>query len=142
MMKSYKMKRVIIMFPVKKSKNWIIIFIIYTVIIAAALIITRIIIASEDLSGSIPGMLILAVCSSILPSIAGYFGKYIFFYIYSLSVLLGILYAFYVAIGDVAPGWGTLTSIIGYLFIVVIGLVVALIAETIYQLVKLRDSKK
>lgn len=128
------------MFPVKKSKSWIIIFLIYAVIIAVSLIITRILLASEDISGSISTMILLAVCTSILPCIAGYFGRYLFFYIFSASILIGIIYAFYVAIGDIAPGWGTLTSIIGYLFIVIIGMVVGLIAETIYQLIKLRDN--
>lgn len=128
------------MFPVKKSKNWIIIFLVYAVIIALSLIITRIILASENIGGSIPTMLLLALCTSILPSIAGYFGKYLFFYIYSLSILLGIIYAFYVAIGDVAPGWGNLTSIIGFLFIVIIGLVIGLIAETISLLIRPRSS--
>lgn len=130
------------MIPVKKSKSWLIVFIIYTIIIFAALIATRILITSDYLVDSIPGLLLLSLCSALLPSIAGYFGKHIFFIIYSLAAIIGIIYAFYVAIGDIAPGWGTLTSIIGYLFILFFGIVVAFIGETIYSLMKFRDKSK
>ncbi|HWT76316.1 MAG TPA: hypothetical protein VN258_16575 [Mobilitalea sp.] len=130
------------MIPVKKSKGWIIIFICYAVIIFAALFITRVLISSEYLSSSIPGMVIISLCSALIPCIGGYFGRQIFFTVYSLAVIIGISYALYIAIGDTAPGWGTLTSIIGYLFIVFFGIVIGFIGETIYSLIRIRDKAK
>lgn len=124
------------MIPNKKSKAWIFIFLIYSIIIFAALFITRIILAKVIVVADLSGLFLLSLCSGLIPCIAGYFGRRIFFFIYSIAVLLGIVYAFYVVIGDIAPGWGDLTSIIGYLFIVVFGLVIALLAETASLIMK------
>ena len=129
------------MVPEKKSSRWWIIFILYFIIIFAALLGSRLLITNDYIMGSIPGILVLSICSALPPSIAGYFKKKVFFVIFSISILVGLIYAFYVALGDIAPGWGTLTSIIGYLFFVGIGLIIALIVETLLTLIKYSKNK-
>ncbi|MFT4146939.1 MAG: hypothetical protein QM644_21065 [Mobilitalea sp.] len=130
------------MVPEKKSSRWWIICILYFIVIFAALLVSRLLITNDYIMGSIPGILVISLCSALPPSIAGYFEKKIFFILFSISILLGLIYAFYVALGDIAPGWGTLTSIIGYLFFVGIGLIVALIAETLSLLLKYNSKNK
>lgn len=78
---------------------------------------------------NIVGMVLLSFSTASLPCIAGYFGKRLFFLIYSLAVLLGIFYIYYVIISDISPGWSDLTSIIGYLFIIGVGTLTAFITE-------------
>lgn len=117
--------------PIKKSKNWIWILILYTIIIFTSFLITRVILGSEVIGRYLIGILIISLGSAFLPCIGGYLGKRIFFIIASLSIMTGILYMFYVVIGDISPGWGDLTSLIGYLFIDVIGTALALIIEVV-----------
>lgn len=120
-----------IMIPEKKSKNWLIIFIFYMLIVFLALLVTRLLIGHGVVTGGIQGILVLSLCSALIPCIGGYFGKQIFFIFFSISVVIGILYAFYSIIANIAPGWGDLTSLFGYVFIIAIGLIVALNAELI-----------
>ena len=122
------------MLPAKKSKKWVLVSSIYFIIIFISLLATRIILGNFELNRGILGMFLLALISTIPAFISGYLDKRLFFYIYSLSLIVGIVYAFYVVIADVAPGWGDLTSMIGYMFMVVTGMVIAFFAETIYHL--------
>jgi hypothetical protein len=121
-----------------KLNKWIIVFILYTIILFAGLLITRFIIGSEVKGRYLFHLAAMSLGSAILPSIGGYLGKRVFFLLSSLADLIGLLYAFYVALGNVAPGWGDLTSIIGYLFIVILGAVIALIIEVIINVVAIK----
>ncbi len=120
--------------PFKKSRKWIIIFIICAVLIFAALLITRFILGGDSPYHNLPGLIVLSISSALIISISGYFGRRLFFWIYCVSVVIALLYAFIVVISDVAPGWGDLTSIIGYLFILIVGIAVAFIAELVRML--------
>ena len=122
------------MFPSKKSKEWFIVYAIYSFLILLSLLTTRIILGNIAWNEGLLGLIGLALISAAPAFISGYFYKRLFFYIYSLSIIIGLVYAFYVVIADVAPGWGDLTSLIGYMFMVVAGLVTAFFAETIYRL--------
>lgn len=129
------------MLPLKKSSKWIGFFILYTIVIFIGLISTRFILGSEIFGRYILGLLIISMVSALIPCIGGYLGKRIFFIVYTLSALVGILYMFYVVLGNTAPGWGDLTSIVGYLFIVAIGIVLALVTEVIYYFTKAKQIK-
>ena len=43
---------------------------------------------------------------------------------------------FYVVLGNTAPGWGDLTSIVGYLFMVGVGAIVGLVTELVLYFIK------
>jgi hypothetical protein len=124
------------MIPLKKSNNWIGVFIFYALVIFICLLTSRFILGSEFFVSNILAMLLLAMVSALIPCIGGFLGKRIFFKIYTLSVIVGILYMFYVVLGNTSPGWGDLTSIVGYLFIVGVGAVLALATEVIIYFVK------
>lgn len=122
--------------PPKKSNQWMWIFILYTVITFISLLTTRVLFGSDILDRSIISLLMIAIVTSIMPSIAWILGKRIFFNIYTVSTIVGISYLFYVVLGNTAPGWGDLTSIVGYLFIVGVGAFIAFVAEVVRTVVK------
>ena len=124
------------MIPLKKSNNWIGVFIFYALVIFIGLLTSRFVLGSEFFVRYILAMLLIAMVSALIPCIGGFLGKRIFFIIYTLSAILGILYMFYVVLGNTSPGWGDLTSIVGYLFIVGVGAVLALVTEVIIYFVK------
>jgi len=119
------------MIPAVNSRKWLVVFIIYAAAIFAAFFVTRVLRDNHSLNRSVSGILILSVFTSLVPSIGGYMGKRVFFIIYTISVVLGLLFALYTVLANIAPGWDDLTSIIGYLFIVAIGFIVAANAELI-----------
>ena len=124
------------MIPLKKSNNWVGVFIFYALVIFIGLLTSRFVLGSEFFVRYILAMLLIAIVSALIPCIGGFLGKRIFFIIYTLSVIVGILYMFYVVLGNTAPGWGDLTSIVGYLFIVVVRAVLALVTEVIIYFAK------
>ena len=124
------------MIPPKKSNQWIWIFILYTVVVFISLLITRGLFGADIWNRSIIGLLLISIVSAIMPSMAGFLGKHIFFFIYTVGTIVGIIYMFVVALGNTSPGWGDLTSVIGYLFIVGIGAVIAFTTEIVRSLVK------
>lgn len=124
------------MFPQMKSGKWFIIYLIYTIVVLIPLLISRAMLGDEVFLRNIVGMVLLSFSTASLPCICGYFGKRLFVPIYSIAVLLGIFYIYYVIIADLTPGWGDLTSIIGYLFIIGIGTLTALIAEFFSFIIK------
>ncbi len=124
------------MLPLKKSNKWLGVFIFYALLIFVALLTTRFVLGSEIFGRYILGLIIIAMVSAFIPCVGGFLGKRIFFILYTISALIGVLYMFYVVLGNTAPGWGDLTSIIGYLFIVGVGAVLALITEIIVYLFK------
>ena len=119
-----------------KSKNWIIVFIIYTVVIFLCLIASRLLFEQNITSSNLLGYCALSVCTALIPFIGGYLGRRTLFLLSSLSIAIGIIYAFYITVSDAAPGWYDLVSIIGYLFIVGIGVIIAIVADIIVYFVK------
>jgi len=128
------------MIPLKKSNNWIGVFIFYTLVIFIGLLTSRFVLGSEFFVRYILAMLLIAIVSALIPCIGGFLGKRIFFIIYTLSAIVRILYMFYVVLGNTAPGWGDLTSIVGYLFIVGVGAVLAVVTEVIIYFVKTKQN--
>lgn len=127
------------MIPIKKSNQWIGVFVFYTIIVFVGLLVTRILLGSDLIGNYLFGLILISLGSALIPCIGGYFGKWIFFVIVTLSVMIGMLYTFYVVLGNTASGWDDLTSIIGYLFIVAIGIFFALFVEVLLIIVRLRN---
>jgi len=128
------------MLPSKKSKKWIGVFIFYTLVIFIGFLATRFMLGSELFGRYLLSLLGLSLVSALIPCIGGYLGKRIFFIIYTFCVISGILYMFYVVLGDISPGWGDLTSIISFLFMVVLGIVLALVTEIVIYFVKRKQN--
>ncbi|MDF2942739.1 MAG: permease [Herbinix sp.] len=128
--------------PIRKSNKWIIVFILYTLVVLISLIASRVILGSDLTGGYIVRLLSIALGTSVLPCIGGYFGKRVFFIVYSLSILFGIFYMFYVVIADTAPGWGDLASLVGFMFMIGLGTVSALLAEIVISILTFYRQKK
>lgn len=130
------------MIPQKKSNQWIGVFILYIIVIFISLLTTRVMLGSEILGRNIFGLFIISTISALLPIIGGFLGKRIFFNVYTFSNILGIFYMFYVVIGNASPGWSDLTSIVGYIYIVTVGAILALLTEVISYFVISNKNKK
>ena len=124
------------MIPSKKSKKWIGVFIFYTIVVFISLLVTRLILVSEIVGNYIFAMLLISMGSALIPCIGGFLGRQMFFKVYTFSAAIGILYMFYVVLGNTAPGWGDLTSIVGYLFMVGVGAIVGLVTELVLYFIK------
>ncbi|MHB8131471.1 MAG: hypothetical protein ACYDEX_21015 [Mobilitalea sp.] len=129
------------MIPSKSSKKWIVVFLIFTIVVFFSFLITRLVLDSDVLGRYLFGLIMMSVSSAFIPCIAGYLGRRVFFIVDTIFIVLGILYMFYVVLGNTAPGWGDLTSIIGYLFIVLLGVIIASIAEIINYFITKRKNK-
>ena len=69
--------------------------------------------------------------SALLPTLAGYYGKTLFFMIYTSANLIGLLYMFRLVLMDSETGWADLTSVVVYIYLLPIGAILALLAEVI-----------
>lgn len=119
------------MLPIKKSNKWLNVFLIYTVIVFLGFIATRMILGS-DLTGRLIAIYaLIALGSAFLPVLAGYYGKTLFFMIYTSSNLIALLYMFRLVLIDGATGWADLTSIVVYIYLLPVGAFLGFLAEVI-----------
>ncbi len=119
------------MLPVKKSNKWLYVFFIYAAIVFIGFIATRLILGSEINGRMIIMFTLTSFASALLPVLAGYYGKMLFFMIYTSANLIGLLYMFKLVIMDNATGWADLTSVVVYIYLLPIGAILALLAEII-----------
>jgi hypothetical protein len=128
--------------PTERSRHWLVIFVIYATIIFLSLLLTRALLGSHIFFRYVLVMLIISVITAVLPSIGGYFGKIMFFVVTSIAVAIGIIYMFYVVLGNTEPGWGDLSSIVGFLLIVGVGSGLGLAAEAGIYLIRQQNRKE
>ncbi len=119
------------MLPIKKSKKWFNVFLIYAAVVFLSFIATRLILGSELNGRIIVVFALIAFVSACLPVLAGYYGKTLFFKIYASANLIGLLYMFKLVLIDGATGWADLTSIVVYIYLLPVGAILALLAEVI-----------
>lgn len=119
------------MLPVKKSNKWFYVLFIYAAIVFIGFIATRLILGSEINGRMIIMFTLTSFASALLPVLAGYYGKMLFFMIYTSANLIGLLYMFKLVIMDNATGWADLTSVVVYIYLLPIGAILALLAEII-----------
>ena len=120
------------MLPDKKSNQWIVVLFIYAGIVFTGLILTRVILGTDIDSRLIFSFLILSFGSAILPTIAGYLGRSMFFRIYVSSNIFGLVYMFVLIVSNRTPGWADLTSIVVYVYLLPVGIILGLLAELIF----------
>ncbi len=119
------------MLPEKKSKKWLNVFLIYAAIVFLGFIATRMILGSEINGRMIFMFALTAFGSALLPALAGYYGKTLFFMIYTSANLIGLLYMFKLVLMDSETGWADLTSVVVYIYLLPVGAFLALLAEVI-----------
>ena len=119
------------MLPEKKSKKWLNVFLIYAAIVFLGFVATRMILGSEINGRMIFMFALTAFGSALLPALAGYYGKMLFFMIYTSANLIGLLYMFKLVLMDSETGWADLTSVVVYIYLLPVGAFLALLAEVI-----------
>lgn len=125
------------MMPKEKSKKWLIVLALYTLITLVCFIITRVILKSDIWSFRyILILFFISVLAAIIPNMGGYFGKRVFFLVSTISLVYANLYNFDVVLKKSASGWEDLASIVGFIFVVGIGTVIAAVSELITFTIK------
>ena len=109
-------------------------FLIYSAIIFLAFVATRLILESEIDRNLIMILALTGFGSALLPVLAGYYGKTMFFKVYTSANLIGLLSMFKFVIADGSSGWADLTSFVVYLYLLPVGVILALLAEIIVTL--------
>ncbi len=128
--------------PAERSRFWLGIFVIYTMLIMLALLVTRALMGSDIFFRYVLFMLIISVIAAVFPSIGGYLGKKMFFVILTIAVAVGIIYMFHVVLGNAEPGWGDLASIVGFILIIGVGAGFGLAAEAGIYLIRQQNRKE
>ena len=130
------------MIPTERSKRWLSVFVIYTIIIMIGLLVTRALLGSDIFIRYVLFMLIISIVTAVFPVTGGYFGKKMFFVVTTISIAVGIIYMFYVVLGNTEPGWGDLSSIVGFLLIIGVGSGLGLAAEAGIYLIRQQNRKE
>ena len=115
--------------PEKKAKTWGSFFATYAIIIFASLFLAQSILHSKLEVKSILALILIAVVTTLFSCIGGYLGAKSYFFSSSLGLVAGIIYMLYIAVFNASPGWGDITSVIGYLFFAAIGIVIGVFIE-------------
>ncbi len=116
--------------PAKKSKKWMYVLIGVFIINIAALYVSRIMAGSSMDTKNYVSFALISIAASIF-SLAGFFGKRRFSYTYMAFNIGGIIYMLYITIGGKNNGWSDLTSIAGYMFLSLLGLLLGILTEVI-----------
>lgn len=120
------------MLPTKRSNKWFVVCIFYILLVLASFVINRILVQTPSLTYEMARLFLISIIVAIPPCLAGYFGQQLFFYIYSFFTLIGIGYMTYIIYANLSPGWEDLTSIISFITIVLMGLILAFVAQLLY----------
>ena len=124
------------MLPKKHSSLWVWILAAYTALVFATILFSQNILQVETTTRSIIAFLIIALGSAAIASIGGFLGAKIYFIFSAGGALLGLIYTLYIAVFNASPGWGDLTSIVGYFTFAIAGLGIGVVSETVMFFIK------
>jgi hypothetical protein len=119
------------MLPDKKTKKWLNVLLIYTGIVFVGLMGTRFLIGTALDARLTFNFFLLSLGSAMIPVVAGYFGKSLFFKIYASTNFIALAYMFVLIVNNQAPGWEDLITIVVYVYMLPVGAILGLIAEVI-----------
>lgn len=108
---------------------WLLIFVGYTFLNFIGFMLSRLIIKTNLPLRIVLNIFLLSLVVAIIPCIVGYFKRKLFFIIYTSFNIIAITYLLYVVSTQNLDGWSDLISFVGFLFILIIGFVIALISE-------------
>lgn len=123
------------MLPLKKSFRWIYILIGTFIINISALLLSRVVLNIEINFRNVIGFAIISIIVSVIAS-AGYFGIRKFSLTFIIVDIIGICYLFFTVISGKSTGWADLTSVIGFMVLLVFGVCAGIIAELIFWIVR------
>ena len=123
------------MLPLKKSFRWIYILIGTFIINISALLLSRVVLNIEINFRNVIGFAIISIIVSVIAS-AGYFRIRKFSLTFIIVDIIGICYLFFTVISGKSTGWADLTSVIGFMVLLVFGVCAGIIAELIFWIVR------
>lgn len=124
--------------PAKFSRRWGRVWAGYFVIIFIFLLLSQLLLRVDFSFGALWSLILMAAFISFITCLGGFLGGRFYFLICSLGIFLGIIYLMYTAIANPSPGWGDLTSIVGFLLWLVVGLVIGVFAELVFFIRKIK----
>lgn len=116
--------------PSKRSANWAYIIFGIFILNTFALLFTRSLLNIKLEQKDIISFVIIALVISELSSL-GYFGIKAFSTAFIISDIVAIAFLFFVAVSGIGDNWSNMTSIIGFLMIIGMGIVISTVAEGI-----------
>lgn len=119
------------MTPKKYSPKWMGILAGYTALVFGTLYFAQTILKTEMTTKSIIAFLIIAVGSGAIATLGGFLGAKKYFVTCTLGILAGLIYMLYIAIFNVSPGWGDLTSIVSYFVFATAGVILGVVVELV-----------
>ena len=122
--------------PTRKSKQWSWFFVAYAAIVFTALVLTQSILQSKLEVKSILAFSLIAVATALFSCLGGYLGAKNYFFSSSFGLVVGICHMLYIAVFNASPGWGDLTSVIGFLFFATIGILIGILLEIFLMIIK------
>ncbi len=125
--------------PLKNSKNWLWVFLVYWLLVYGGFIITRLVLDTQLTPSILTAFAILALISAFIPCLVGFLGGQMFFLVNAFFSGIGIIYMFVVILKNMSPGWEDLTSVLSYIFVSLIGIIIGIIAQ-IFTLVAKRQT--
>lgn len=120
--------------PEKSSRSLLKIMGYYSTLLYAVLLFAHAVLRSQFTVRSLFGLASLAFVSALVAGLGFWLEGRLFFLIYSSSLAAGIVYMLYVVIRNATPGWGELTSLVGFMLIASSGMVLGLAAEFVRYL--------
>jgi hypothetical protein len=124
--------------PSKFSNLWGRVFAGYAAFVFIFLILSQSILHKEFTGKSLIAFVMIAFVSALIACLGGFLGAKVYFVICALSAIAGTAYMMYIVGFNVSPGWGDLTSIIGYFFYIAMGIAIGIIAEVVLLLMKVK----
>ena len=125
------------MIPKKHSPLWGGMLAAYAAIVFIILFFSQNILQRELTSKTIISFVILAVVSAVIACLGGFLGARKYFLLSVIGAAFGLIYMLYIALFNVSPGWGDLTSIVGYLMFAFSGVVIGIVTEAMFFFVKI-----
>ncbi len=119
--------------PVKGSSKWVYVLGLVFIFNLATLLISRTLLGQAMTIQNTGAFIGISFLVGLIACI-GYFGLEVFSLMVLAGNLMGIVYLFYIILFNASPGWNDLTSLIGLLYFIAMGVVFGIMMQFIYLL--------
>jgi hypothetical protein len=127
--------------PAEKSFKWIYVLGIVFAVNFATLLISRVLLNLTMTSANILAFAGVSLGIGLVVCL-GYFGVEIFSLMVLAGNAMGVIYLFFIILTNASQGWSDLTSIIGLLYFVAMGVMFGFMMQLIYFLSKVRFKRR
>ncbi len=104
----------------KLSPLWLVVLIVYSLIIYLSVILSQVIAGTTMSPVAHIGFAIISFIIAITVCIGGFLGRKIYFRIFSLGILIGIIYMLFTVIFKYTKGWSDIVSVLNFITVVAI----------------------